>query len=139
MASALVFMSVAGKEWVGILIFVTCGFQMIALFLVIARSCCYENNQDIVWSGNPASSSDSNNSRSNKRSSNVPVDNSRGRSNNNGGGGQAFGANSPGYTAPAAKSTPAPKQEASASNQINEDAFGSDNPFGAPGGVESFA
>jgi hypothetical protein len=126
MASGLVFTTVVGKEWVGYLIFVACAFQMIAMFLVIARSCCYENNQDIVWSGNPASS---------KRSSSIPVDNSRDRRNNNGVGGQDFGANSPGYTAPTAKSTPTPKQE---SNQINEDAFGSDNPFGAPG-VESFA
>jgi hypothetical protein len=45
---ALVFLTVQEKEYVGILIFVAAGFLIVAMFLVIARSCCYDNNQDIV-------------------------------------------------------------------------------------------
>jgi len=120
-AAGLVFMSVPGKEWIGILIFVAAGFEIAAMCLVIARSCCYDNKPDMVWSGNPSSSSKSSNKRA-SRAANVPVE----RNNGGGGGGQEFGGNSPGYSAPqASQPKTAPPVDDGAE-------FGSDNPFGAP-------
>jgi hypothetical protein len=132
-ASGILFMTPGAKlEYAGILIFIAAGFEYGAMLLVIARSCCYDNNQDMVWGGSSSNSSGSGNSRG---ANTTPVSNPV--SNNSRSSGKEFGSAGPGYEAPAAaKSQP---KKASNSNQLSEDAFGSDNPFGGPNVAESYA
>ncbi len=116
------------KEWVGVLIFISAGMQYVAMILVIARSCCYGNNPEIIkgqvaraavkhqMGSAGGGSSKSRSSTNSSRNSGAEFGNNTGSAN-------------PSYEAPAPTGSAAAANDP---NQISEDAFGSDNPFGAP-------
>ena len=117
------------KEWVGVMIFISAGLQYISMFLVVARSCCYGNNPQII-KGQVARAA----VKHQMGSAGTGSGKSRGGSSSSRNSGAEFGNNTgsanPSYEAPSPTRTAAATNDEH--NQISEDAFGSDNPFGSP-------
>jgi len=127
-AAAILFLNVKGKEYAGYLILIGAGMEYVSMLLIIARSCCYADNQEKVWGGSAVTNNAQPRavSKGSRGANTTPVSNPVKQNRDSGG---DFGGNQSAYKAPTASSQP----------KDTGDEFGSDNPFGSPSNCESMA